>query len=150
MALNSWPFHPPWGARVNDSINPYKFTLQYIQVDQVIVISASHLTLYFNFVWLVCFYAIEDTFRIYERSELRQKLHFITYDRDSDSKSYNMVGNLPHTKLLFLQRKNALHISKRMGTNLMALVKNYSSKPQHRLSNPSITMLLLLPLFFHP
>ena len=62
-----------------------------------------------------------------------------------------MVRNLPHTKLLFLQtKKNALHISKRMGTNLKALVKNYSSKPQHRLSNPSITMLCYSHSFSTP
>jgi len=75
----------------------------------------------------------EDATRIYQRPEERRKLGYIPYLGDGDSTSYTKVRNAtPYGPAVFIDKEECIaHVARKMGSNLRALVKKYSGKPQH-------------------
>ena len=64
---------------------------------------------------------------LFHRSENNRNLIYGTYIGDGDSKAYSSVKNsMPYGPLVFINKEECpAHITKRMGTGLRKIVKNY-------------------------
>ena len=75
---------------------------------------------------------VEGAVRIYQWSEEKHKLRCIPYVGDGDSESYTIVKNAaPYGPAVYIDKEECIaHVTKRMGSNLRALVNKYSGKLQ--------------------
>ena len=64
---------------------------------------------------------------LFQRSENNRNLIYGTYIGDGDSKAYSSVKNsMPYGPLVYINKEECrAHITKRMGTGLRTIVKNY-------------------------
>lgn len=67
---------------------------------------------------------------LYQRSVKLRKLRYIPFIGDSDSKAYTAVKQeQPYGPAAFIPKQECVsHVTKRMGTGLRALVKDYKAK----------------------
>ena len=66
----------------------------------------------------------EGAVRIYQRSEEKRKLRYLPFVGDGDSKAYSSVQQaVPYGHAVYIEKEECIaHVTKRMGTNLRALV----------------------------
>ena len=87
---------------------------------------------------LTCFYQLnclqsmeaEGALKMFQRSEEKRKLRYIPYVGDGDSKSYSKVQNAaPYGPAVYIDKEECIaHVTKRMGSNLRAVVTKYKGK----------------------
>jgi phosphopantetheine adenylyltransferase len=66
-------------------------------------------------------------FQLYQRSIEKRKLRYIPFIGDRDSSSYNCICiEKPFGETVFIPKVDCIvHVTKRMGTNLRSLVRDY-------------------------
>ena len=70
---------------------------------------------------------LDGAVALFQRSENNRNLIYENYIGDGDSKAYSSVKNsMPYVSLVYINKdKCRAHITKRMGTRLRTIVKNY-------------------------
>jgi hypothetical protein len=68
--------------------------------------------------------------KLYSRSIERHKIRYIPFIGDGDSSSYNQICIVkPYGPNVYIPKVDCIsHVTKRMGTNLRSLVRDYKGK----------------------
>ena len=86
----------------------------------------------------------EGARRLYGRSLLRHKLHYIPFEGDGDSKSYTEMKKMaPYGEAVFIPKEDCIrHVTKRMRTALRKLQATYR---KHRRISRTILLKIFVP-----
>lgn len=70
---------------------------------------------------------------LYRRSEEKNKLRYIPFIGDGDSKAYSEIDKAkPYGPAVFIPKEECIsHVTKHMGTNLRNLIKEYKGTTKH-------------------